>query len=140
MFVESLVGRVACITALLAVVSPALATCDEEKAVTELQQCRNQIHLIDKKIFNASRADHVNQACCSAMGHFEECIRTAVRLAGCHHEVDYLLTLMMTKARELLGHMYDANCWYGCGTAAASAPFALTALIALALTVPFWRT
>lgn len=120
-------------------VSPALATCDEEKAITELQQCRNQVHLIDKQTFNASRPDHVSQACC-AMGHFEECIRTAVRLAGCHHEVDYLVTLMMTKARELLGKMYDANCWYDCGTAAASAPFALTGLIALALTVPFWRT
>lgn len=134
------ISRVTCITVLLAAVSPALAACDAEKAVTGLQQCRNQIHQIEKHRFNASNADHIEQVCCSATVQFEDCIREAVRLSGCHHEVDYLVTLMMTKTRELLSHMYSANCWYRCSpAAAASTPFAPAGLVAVALVV-LWRT
>ncbi|XP_065289636.1 uncharacterized protein [Dermacentor albipictus] len=223
------ISRVTFITALLAAVSPALAACDAEEAVTGLQQCRNQIHQIEKHRFNASNADHIEQVCCvgdpfyheyyfsqylkelclivfdvfgigdanperpssaskkrhrryfcvvgcheqeglnpnirfyhfpsrhheaerrarwiaavrragSATVQFEDCIREAVRLSGCHHEVDYLVTLMMTKTRELLSHMYSANCWYRCSpAAAASMPFAPAGLIAVALVV-LWRT
>ncbi|XP_049526315.1 uncharacterized protein LOC119431332 isoform X5 [Dermacentor silvarum] len=71
---------------------------------------------------------------------FEDCIREAVRLSGCHHEVDYLVTLMMTKTRELLSHMYSTNCWYRCSpAAAASTPFAPAGLVAVVLVV-LWRT
>ncbi|KAH7981141.1 hypothetical protein HPB49_021959 [Dermacentor silvarum] len=79
-------------------------------------------------------------SCLSATVQFEDCIREAVRLSGCHHEVDYLVTLMMTKTRELLSHMYSTNCWYRCSpAAAASTPFAPAGLVAVVLVV-LWRT
>nr|XP_054917809.1 uncharacterized protein LOC126545390 isoform X4 [Dermacentor andersoni] len=61
------ISRVTFITALLAAVSPALAACDAEEAVTGLQQCRNQIHQIEKHRFNASNADHIEQVCCTVL-------------------------------------------------------------------------
>ncbi|XP_037501609.1 uncharacterized protein LOC119375491 isoform X2 [Rhipicephalus sanguineus] len=123
-------------------VSSALAACDAEKAVAGLQDCRNHIHQIQKHRFNASDVDHIEQVCCSATVKFEDCIREAVHLSGCHHEVDYLVTVMMTKTRELLSHMYSANCWYLCSqadAASASATFAPAGLVAVALLV-LWRT
>uniref|UniRef100_A0A1E1WY79 Putative secreted protein n=1 Tax=Amblyomma aureolatum TaxID=187763 RepID=A0A1E1WY79_9ACAR len=135
---DRLIGRATFFTVLLAAASPALATCDEAEAVTGLQQCKDQIHQIDKNIFNASNADHKEQLCC-AVAQFEDCIRTAIRHADCHHEVDYLVTLLMSKARDILGHIYDANCWYDCKTAAAGAFYASTGLVALAL-VALWGT
>uniref|UniRef100_A0A023G268 Putative secreted salivary protein n=1 Tax=Amblyomma triste TaxID=251400 RepID=A0A023G268_AMBTT len=136
---DRLIGCVTFVTVLLAAASPALATCDEALAVTGLQQCKDQIHQIDKNIFNASNADHKEQLCCSAVAQFEDCIRTAIRHANCHHEVDYLVTLLMSKARDMLGQIYDANCWYDCRTAAASAFCASTGLVVLAL-VALWGT
>ncbi|KAL1440088.1 hypothetical protein MTO96_009904 [Rhipicephalus appendiculatus] len=130
------------ITVLLAAVSSALAACDAEKAVTGLQDCRSHIHQIQKQRFNASDADHIEEVCCSATVKFEDCIREAVHLSGCHHEVDYLVTVMMTATRKLLSDMYTANCWYLCSqadAASASATFAPAGLVAVALVV-LWRT
>uniref|UniRef100_L7LZU9 Secreted peptide n=1 Tax=Rhipicephalus pulchellus TaxID=72859 RepID=L7LZU9_RHIPC len=135
-------SRLTFITVLLAAVASVLAACDAEKAATDIQDCRSHIHEIQKLVFNASDAGHIEEVCCSATVKFEDCIREAVQLSGCHHEVDYLVTVMMTATRKLLSDMYTANCWYLCSqadAASASATFAPAGLVAVALVV-LWRT
>lgn len=130
-----LLGFVVCIS-----VATAAPTCDVEKAIDELQECRNGMHKIQKELFNASDPDHVKEACC-ATGNLETCLHTAAERAGCHHEVEYLINALIQTTRGLLGDMYNANCWYDCNTGASHGPQVINALgiTVVCLLLSLWR-
>lgn len=109
------------------------ANCNVEQAIEGMKDCKHGLHTIEKKSFNASNPEHVKEACCSATGRLEACLHTAVTSAGCLHEVDYVVKMLMKHLRTLLGDIYKANCWYGCGTGTRHGPQPVAVVTTLSL-------